>query len=133
MPTANPEHRLAILAHPDAQDCNVYRPDAKDPDAEEEDLGDGKIVFIGPFEAPAEWDALDREEFFADSDPALFFSARIACDAKPGSAQYFSVEPGDYVASMPGLGEVVMYFVCDFHEDAEGGRYILIRDDEPLD
>ncbi len=133
MPTTASEYHLAILAHPGAQDCTVYRPDANDPDAEEEDLGDAKIVFTGPLEPPAEWDALEREEFFADSDPTLFFTARIACEAKPGSAQQFTIEPGDYVASMPGLGEVVMYFVCDFHEDAEGGRYILIRDDEPLD
>lgn len=133
MPTTAAEYHLAILNHPEAQDCTVYRPDVNDPDAEEEDLGDAKIVFTGPFEAPAEWDALEREEFFADSDPTLFFTAHIACEAKQGSAQHFVVEPGDYVASMPGLGEVVMYFVCDFHEDAEGGRYILIRDDEPLD
>lgn len=133
MSTTDAERHLVILNHPQAQECTVYRPDANDPDAEEEDLGDAKIVFTGPFQAPAEWDELEREEFFADSDPALFFAAQIACVAKPGSKQYFAVEPGDYVASMPGLGEVVMYFVCDCHEDEHSRSYILIRDDELLE
>ncbi|MHA6495003.1 hypothetical protein ACX0MV_17415 [Pseudomonas borbori] len=127
-----PDSRQTILNHPDAQDCTVYRPDAHDPEAEEEDLGDAKILMTGPFQPPADWDAAEREAFFADSDPELFFTARIECEAKPGSAQHFVTDSGDYVATMPGAGEVVMFFVCDYDEDASGRSYILIRDDEPL-
>src|SRR6218665_2156979 len=43
--------RAAILANADAQDCTLYRLDESDPEAEEEDLGDGKVLFLGQFEA----------------------------------------------------------------------------------
>jgi hypothetical protein len=125
--------RQAILNHPDAQDCTLYRPDEKDPDAEEQDLGDAKILFLGAFQAPADWDAHERAEFFGDSPAELFVTAAIECEAKPLSAGYFTAEIGDYVATMPGLGEVVMFYVHDCSEDDSGRRYVLIRDDEPLD
>lgn len=125
--------RLAILQNPEAQDCTLYRADEKDPEAEEIDLGDAKILFGGQFQAPADWDAAEREEYFGDSDPALFLNARIECEAKPGSAAYFTADVGDYVATMPGQGEVLMYYVHDYLEDDSGCTYVLIRDEEVLE
>jgi hypothetical protein len=125
--------RQAILNHPDAQDCTVYRPDENDADAEERDLGDAKILFTGAFQPPQDWDAGQRDEFYGDSAPELFMTAAIECEAKPSSAAYFSAEIGDYVATMPGLGEVVMFYVHDWVENENGRSYVLIRDDESLD
>ena len=139
MPPMNTEQqlaaRLAILQHADAQDCTVYRADEQnqDPDAEEVDLGDAKVLFCGPFEAPADWDAAEREEYFADSAPELFVNARIECEAKPGSKSHFSVDIGDYVAAQPGQGEVVMFYVHDYLEDDTGCTYVLLRDEEVLE
>lgn len=125
--------RLEILTSADAQDCTVYRPDETDPDAEELDLGDAKVLFLGQFEPPAEWDAAERADFYADSAPELFMNALLECEAKPASAEYFTPEVGDYVATMPGLGEVVMYYVCDYSEDERGRLCVLLRDDEILE
>lgn len=136
MPPIDPQQHLAarqaILNHPDAQDCTLYRPDEEDPEAEELDLGDAKILFTGTFQAPADWDAEERAEYFGDSPAELFMTARIECEAKPLSAGYFTPEVGDYLASMPGLGEVVMFYVHDCNEDEHGRTYVLIRDDESL-
>ncbi|CAD5110510.1 hypothetical protein [Zestomonas carbonaria] len=128
--SAEQQHRLAILEHPKALNCTVYRPDEEDPEAEELDLGDGKVVLGGPFEPPAEWDAQEREEYFEDTDPALFVTARIECDAQPDGKGYFEVEPGDFVAVLAGRGKVQMYFVYDCTEDDSGRQYVLILDDE---
>jgi hypothetical protein len=125
--------RLAILENPDAQDCTVYRADEQDPDAEEADLGDAKVLFCGPFEAPADWDAAEREEYFGDSAPELFVNARIECEAMPGAKSHFTVDIGDYVAAQPGLGEVVMFYVHDYLEDDSGCTYVLQRDEEVLE
>ncbi|MCU1718851.1 hypothetical protein [Pseudomonas sp. 5P_3.1_Bac2] len=137
MSTLNTEQqlaaRLAILHNPQAQNCTVYRADEHDPEAEEQDLGDAKVLFLGAFEAPADWDALEREEYFADSAPELFVNARIECEASPGSKTYFSADIGDYVAAQPSLGEVVMYYVHDYVEDDTGLIYVLQRDEEVLE
>ena len=133
MPQIDPQQRLAILGSPDAQDCCLYRPDEDDPDAEELDLGDARILFTGVFQAPADWDELERADFFGDAEPEAFVSAYIECEARPGSAGFFVADVGDYVATMPGLGEVVMFYVHDYSEDERGRYYTLIRDDEPLD
>ncbi|VXC99707.1 conserved hypothetical protein [Pseudomonas sp. 9AZ] len=125
--------RLAILENPDAQDCTVYRADDQDQEAEEVDLGDAKVLFCGPFEAPADWDAAEREDYFGESAPELFVNARIECEAKPGSNSHFTVDIGDYVAAQPGLGEVVMFYVHDYLEDDTGCTYVLLRDEEVLE
>jgi len=127
--------RLALLQNPQAQDCTVYRADEKDqdPDAEEVDLGDAKVLFCGPFEAPADWDAAEREDYFGDSAPELFVNARIECEAQPGSKSHFTVDIGDYVAAQPSLGEVVMYYVHDYLDDDTGCTYVLHRDEEVLE
>jgi len=126
--------RLAILRHAEAQDCTLYRPDDEDEsdDAEELDLGDARILFTGLFQAPAEWSEAERAEFFCDSDPELFEMAYIECEAKPASDDFFMPEVGDYVATMPGKGEVVMFYVHDYHEDDSGRHCVLIRDVESL-
>lgn len=133
----DPAKRLAarqtVLNHPDAQDCTIYRPDENDPDAEEEDLGDARILFTGPFQVPEEWDEEERAEFFGDDDPELFMTAFVECEAKPASARFFAPDVGDYVAVMSGPGEVQMFYVCDYSEDDNGRQCILIRDDQPLD
>jgi hypothetical protein len=125
--------RLAILQHPDAQACTVYRADEQDPEAEEVDLGDAKVLFCGPFEAPADWDAAEREDYFGESAPELFVNARIESEAKPGSTDHFTVDIGDYVAAQPGEGEVVMFYVHDYLEDDTGCTYVLLRDEEVLE
>lgn len=123
--------RQAILADSSALDATVYRPDDNDPDAEELDMGDAKVLFLGPFEAPIEWDAAEREDFFDDADPALFFSARIECESQPGTSAFFVPEVGDYLAVMDG-GKIQMYFLHDWREDNDGCTCVLIRDDIQL-
>ena len=123
--------RRAVLDSAQALECTVYRPDDNDPDAEEEDLGDARVLFDGPFQAPAEWDAATRAGFFGDDDPALFLCARIECEAPPAARGYFTVEEGDYVAVLAD-GAVQMYYLHDCREDADGCHCVLIRDDEPL-
>ncbi|MCQ4347059.1 hypothetical protein NGA35_06395 [Pseudomonas stutzeri] len=124
------ETRQALLGHAEALECTLYRPDENDPDAEEADLGEARVLFAGPFEAPAEWSAEEREAFFGDEDPALFVTALVECEAAPDSAAFFLAEEGDYLAALPGQGEVAMYYVHDCREDEQGRRCVLIRDDQ---
>lgn len=116
---------MSLNDYPDALDCTVYRPDENDPDAEELELGDARIVIEGAFVAPLEWDAIEREDYFDGSDPALFVTARIECEAKADSGKHFVAEPGDYVAVVRGL-KVEMYYVYDLADRS----YVLIRDDQ---
>ena len=67
-----PQPRQEILNHPDALDCTVYRPDEQDRDAEEQDLGDGKVLITGAFEPPQDWDAHQREDYYGEEDPTHF-------------------------------------------------------------
>ena len=120
--------RLAVLDGAAALDCTLYRPDDHDPEAEEEELGDGRILFGGAFQAPAEWDAAHCAEFFGDEDPAQFVTALIECTEAPASRHYFAVEPGDYVAVMQ-EGVVAMYYAYDCQEDEQGRHCVLIRDE----
>ncbi|MDH1444091.1 hypothetical protein N5O88_10610 [Pseudomonas sp. GD03721] len=126
-----PHPRQEILNHPDALDCTVYRPDEQDPDAEEQDLGDGKVLITGAFEPPQDWDAHQREDYYGEEDPTHFVSAHIECLAKPATREFFMPESGDYVA-VQSQGEVVMYYVYDHEETEHGRHYVLIRDDEEL-
>lgn len=118
----------SLLDHADAQDCTVYRPNERDPDAEELELGDARILFTGPFVVPAEWDAREREDYFDGCDEELFVTARLESEAGQGAQGHFVAEPGDYVAVVAD-GAVQMYYVYDLAD----GRYVLIRDDEILD
>lgn len=133
----DPLQRLAarrdILGSPQALDCTVYRPDENDPDAEEEDLGDARILFTGTFQPPAEWDAEACAAYFDGEDPALFAAAFIECEAEPATRGFFTPDVGDYVAVMLAEGGVSMYYIHDWHEDDSGRRCVLIRDDEVLE
>jgi hypothetical protein len=124
--------RLAILQHHDALDCTLYRADESDPEAEEEDLGDAKVLFLGQYQAPVEWDEAASAEFYGEDAPERFFSAYIECAVKPASAQFFTAEPGDYLACMQSSGAVVMYYLYDYEEDERGRNCVLIRDDDDL-
>ncbi|WP_120994271.1 hypothetical protein JQR85_16935 [Stutzerimonas urumqiensis] len=118
--------REQLLAHPDAQDCTLYRPDPRDADAEELDLGDGKVLLLGPFEPPSEWDAAERDAFFEDAEPGAFQRARIALD-RPGAA---APEVGDYLALSLANGEVQMHFI---HDQAADGSFVLLHESLDLD
>ncbi|MBD9397096.1 hypothetical protein [Pseudomonas sp. PDM11] len=129
MSLADDQTRQHVLDAADALDCTVYRPDEDDLDVEEEDLGDAKILFTGPFEPPQEWDAAEREDYFDGTDPALFVTALIACESKPGSKAFFTPQAGDLLAAM-NAGKVDMYFVCERLDDENGSSYVLIRDED---
>ncbi|MNQ62396.1 hypothetical protein D3C85_767390 [compost metagenome] len=130
----DPEKRLAarqaVLGHADALDCSLYRPDENDLDAEEEDLGDARILFTGPFQAPAEWSTQDREDYFGDIDPTAFVTARIECQADPASREFFLADAGDFVAVVATSGEVQMFYLYDCNEDEDGMHCVLVREDE---
>ncbi len=132
----DPQRRLAarqaILQDAQAQDCTVYRPDGNDPEAEEEDLGDARILFTGPYRSPPDWDERTRADYFDGSDPALFVTALLECEAGPASRRFFTVEAGDYVAATSERGEVTMFYVYECHEDEQGRHCVLIRDEEAL-
>lgn len=131
-PVARLAAREAVLADAAALECSLYRPDEQDPDAEEEDLGEARVLLQGLFVPPSAWSAQEVADFYDGEDPQQFFSARIECEAAPGSAGFFMVEPGDY-AAVTEDGLVVMYFVCDCHEDDAGLHCILQRDEIELD
>lgn len=129
MSLADDQQRQRVLDATESLDCTVYRPDEDDLDAEEQDLGDAKVLFTGPFEPPQEWDAAERDDYFDGIDPALFFTALIASEAKPGSKAFFMPQPGDLLAAM-NAGKVEMYFVCERLDDEQGSSFVLIRDEE---
>ncbi len=132
-PAKRLQARQQVLDSPEACDCTLYRSvEDDDPDGEEEDLGDARILFGGPFQAPADWGEAELEEFFGDEDPELFVTARIECCAAPSSAQYFTPEPGDYVAVVNARGQVTMYYLYACEQDDDGHHCVLIHDDEAL-
>lgn len=128
MPSRTPQARSAILEHPAALTCTLYRPDERDPD-EELDLGDARIVIDGIFQPPAEWDAKEREDYFDGAPEEDFVTARIECEAEPGTRAYFLAEPGDYAAVVEASGQVAMFYVYDRLGDTPDGTYVLIRED----
>ena len=132
MSNADDLNRQHVLQAAQSLDCTLYRPDEDDADGEEQDMGDAKVLFTGPFEPPQEWDAAEREDYYDGYDPALFVTAQIACEAKPGSKAFFIAQPGDYLATMPGDGQVQMYFVCERLDEEHGTRFVLIREEEEL-
>ena len=124
--------RQAILGDAQARDCTVYRADEGDEDAEEEDLGDARMLFVGAFQAPESWSESECAAFFDELDPQLFITAFIECEAAAQSSAFFLAEVGDYVACMTADGQVEMFFVHDWQEDDRGRLCVLVRDEEPL-
>ena len=104
--------RAALLAHPEALDCVVFRPGPSDAD-EEQELGDGRVLLAGPFEAPTDWDADEREAYFGDGDEAHFIKAYVEPEAEAGHSTHFTVTPGDYLGVTGKDGHITMYFVHD--------------------
>lgn len=127
MPAASPEQRRFILSAPQAMDCSLYRADEEDSDAEEQDLGDAKLLLLGPFQPQEDWSATQLEEFFDGSPAQAFFNGQIACLAEPGSKGFFEPQAGDYLACTSELGAVQMYYIYQQQDD---GLYVLIREDE---
>ena len=84
MQTLTPQSRAAILENPDALECTLYRPDEYDEEAEEQDLGDARIVITGPSGA-GRMGCQDRDDYFDGTAPEAFVVARIACQAAPDS------------------------------------------------
>ena len=124
--------RLAVLGDCAALDGTLYRAEEQDDEAEEEELGDARILFLAAFQAAESWSPAESAQYFDDLDPGLFVSALIECLAQAGSANFFVPEIGDIVASMTADGRVQMYFVHDCSEDERGMLCVLVRDDQPL-
>lgn len=126
---ANPPSlaREELLAHSDALSCTLYRAHPTDPDGEEQDMGDARILITGPFHAPVEWDAKTRDDYFDGLPEDAFFTACFACEAESGSPGYFTVEADDYAAVTHADGSVEMYYVCERRAD---GHYVILREEE---
>lgn len=77
-------------------------------------------------------DAAEREEYYNGEDPQTFFSARVECQARPGSTDFFQPEPGDLLAVTEADGRVQMYYLYESFEDDDGWQCVLIREDEVL-
>lgn len=129
MPTPSSMPRPALLEHPDALECTIYRANEADPDAEEQDMGDARILMAGPFEPPAEWSAQERADYFDGTPAEAFITARFECLAEPGSKDWFTVEADDYAAVMEAPGQIAMFYVCERLDDGSG-LYVLIREEE---
>jgi hypothetical protein len=130
----DPQRRLlarqALLANPAALEATVFRPDHEDPDAEEEELGEARVLVSGVFQPPADWDAASRADYYDGEDPQTFFSARLECSARPASRVYFTVEPGDLLALTGSDGRVCMYYLYESVEDDDGCHCVLIREED---
>ncbi|WP_462382802.1 hypothetical protein [Pseudomonas sp. Marseille-QA0892] len=120
--------RAALLAHPEALDCVVFRPDPNDAD-EERELGDGRILIAGPFEVPADWDVDEREAYFGDGDEVHFFKAHIEPEAEAGQSDHFTVTSGDYLGVTGKDGHITMYYVHDQPAETKA-LFVLERMDE---
>lgn len=132
-PTQRMETRLAILKNVSALNCTIYRSDENDLDAEEEDLGDARIVFTGAFQPPIEWNEEACNSYFDGVESNLFFTALIECEADPESGHFFLPDVGDYVAVVTLTGLVEMYFLYDWNEDLRGRCCVLIRDEPEIE
>jgi hypothetical protein len=127
MPANTQPSRDSILAHPDALNCTIYRAHETDPEGEELDMGDARIVITGPFEPPAQWDAKERADYFDGMPPEAFFTAMFASEASADSKGYFTVEADDYAAVTERDGTIGMFYVCERLDD---GTYVLLREEE---
>lgn len=127
MPAHSSFSRDDILAHQDALSCTIYRAHPTDPDGEEVDMGDARVVITGLFEAPAEWDAKERADYFDGMPEDAFFTALFASEADADSSDQFTVEADDYAAVTQADGSIAMYYVCERTED---GSYVLLREED---
>ncbi len=105
-------------------DCTLYR-EADNPNDEELDLGDGRVLLLGPHALPAEWDAQRRARYCDDAEPEALFQAWI----EPLREGAFQPRIGDFLAVTTAAGEVQMYSLHDLPEGTEG-PWVLLREDE---
>lgn len=125
---ANPHFsRDSILADPNALDCTIYRAHESDPDGEEQDMGDARVIITGNFEPPAEWDAKERADYFDGMPEDAFFTAVFASEAGADSKGYFTVEADDYAAVTERDGTIGMFYVCERLPD---DTYVLLREED---
>lgn len=128
-PAERLQARLAVLNDPQALTATVYRAEDDDPDAEEQDLGEAKVLFQGPFSLPAHWTTLEKDEYLDGAELKDFYLALIECEAKPSAKDFFVADIGDYLAVVDETtGQIRMYFVHDYEEDNQGRRCVLIED-----
>lgn len=119
--------RDSILADPDALSCTIYRAHETDPDGEERDMGDARVLITGQFEPPQEWDAKARADYFDGMPEDAFFTAVFASEHGSDSKGYFSVEADDYAAVTELDGSIAMFYVCERLDD---GSYVLLREED---
>ncbi len=127
MPATHQYTRDSILADSNALNCTIYRAHESDPDGEEQDMGDARVVITGNFEAPAEWDAKERADYFDGMPEEAFFTAVFASEAGADSKGYFTVEADDYAAVTEQDGTISMFYVC---ERLAGDTYVLLREED---
>lgn len=127
MPATQHPSRDSILSDPNALNCTIYRAHETDPDGEELDLGDARVIITGAFEPPVEWDAKERAEYFDGMPEDAFFTAVFASEAGSDSKSFFTVEADDYAAVTEQDGTVSMFYVCERLDD---GTYVLLREED---
>ncbi|AHL76462.1 hypothetical protein CH92_15720 [Stutzerimonas stutzeri] len=127
MPANNHPPRDSILANPDALSCTIYRAHETDPDGEEQDMGDARVIITGQFEPPQEWDAKARADYFDGMPEDAFLTAVFASEADADSKGFFNVEADDYAAVTERDGTVSMFYVCERLDD---GTYVLLREED---
>ena len=119
--------RDSILADPDALNCTIYRAHETDPDGEERDMGDARVIITGQFEPPQEWDAKARADYFDGMPEDAFFTAVFASEPGSDSTGFFTVEADDYAAVTEQDGSISMFYVCERLDD---DSYVLLREED---
>lgn len=127
MPATQTPSRDSILADPDALNCTIYRAHETDPDGEERDMGDARVIITGQFEPPQEWDAKARADYFDGAPEDAFFTAVFASEPGADSTGFFTVEADDYAAVTEQDGSISMFYVCERLDD---DSYVLLREDD---
>ena len=130
MPADIQPTRDSILADPDALSCTIYRAPETDPDGEERDMGDARVIITGQFEPPQDWDAKARADYFDGMPEDAFFTAVFASEHGSDSKGYFTVEADDYAAVAEQDGTISMFYVCERLDD---GTFVLLREEDEDD
>ena len=127
MPVTQTPSRDSILADPEALNCTIYRAHETDPDGEERDMGDARVIITGQFEPPQEWDAKARADYFDGMPEDAFFTAVFASEPGSDSTGFFTVEADDYAAVTEQDGSISMFYICERLDD---DSYVLLREED---
>ena len=127
MPATQTPSRDSILADPEALNCTIYRAHETDPDGEERDMGDARVIITGQFEPPREWDAKARADYFDGMPEDAFFTAVFASEHGSDSKGFFTVEADDYAAVTEQDGSISMFYVGERLDD---DSYVLLREED---